>query len=56
LFQNAMQTLSQVIEQTEDLTLFTDGERRYGTLLFQICQEVLRTGCVGRPKKHSSLA
>ena len=56
LFKNAMQTLSQVIEQTEDLTLFTDGERRYGTLLFQICQEVLRTGHVGRPKKHSSLA
>lgn len=56
LFKNAMQTLSQVIEQTEDLTLFTDGERRYGTLLFQICQEVLRTGHVGRPKKHLSLA
>jgi transposase-like protein len=56
LFERAMQTLSQVIEQTEDLTLFTDGERRYGTLLFQICQEAVRTGRVGRPKKHSSLA
>jgi transposase-like protein len=56
LFERAMQTLSQVIEQTEDLTLFTDGERRYGTLLFQICQEAVRTGRVGRPKKHSSPA
>lgn len=56
LFERAMQTLSQVIEQTEDLTLFTDGERRYGTLLFQICQEAVRMGRVGRPKKHSSPA
>ena len=51
-----LQFVRQVIEQTEDLALFTDGERRYGTLLFQIYQEVLRTGRVGRPKKHSSLA
>lgn len=32
LFESAMQTLSQVIEQTGDLTLLTDGERRYGNL------------------------
>ena len=31
--------------------MFTDGERRYGNLLFEICQEVLRTGKPGRPKK-----
>jgi hypothetical protein len=51
LFESAMQTLSQVIDQTEDLSLFTDGERRYGNLLFEICQQVLRTGKPGRPKK-----
>lgn len=51
LFEAAMKTLSQVIEQTEDLTLLTDGERRYGNLLFEICQEVIRTGNPGRPKK-----
>jgi transposase-like protein len=56
LFQQAMATLAQVIEQTDDLTLLTDGERRYGNLLFELCQEVVRTGQVGRPKKHSSLA
>jgi hypothetical protein len=56
LFEGAMQTLSQVIEQTEGLTLFTDGERRYGTLVFEICQEAVRTDQVGRPKKHSSPA
>lgn len=51
LFETVMQTLSQVIEQTGDLALLTDGERRYGNLLFEICQEVLRTGRPGRPKK-----
>jgi hypothetical protein len=51
-----MATLAQVIEQTNDLTLLTDGERRYGNLLFELCQEAVRTGQVGRPKKHSSLA
>jgi hypothetical protein len=29
-----MSLLCQVIEQTGDLTLLTDGERRYGSLLF----------------------
>jgi hypothetical protein len=56
LFKQAMTTLTEVIERTDDLTLFTDGERRYGNLLFEICQEVIRTGQVGRPKKHLSPA
>mgnify|MGYP001822460862 CR=1 FL=1 len=55
LFKQAITTLAQVIEQTDDLSLFTDGERRYGNLLFEICQEIIRTGQVGRPKKLSSL-
>jgi transposase-like protein len=50
LFQAAMETLAQVIEQTQDLTLVTDGERRYGHLLFEICRQALRTGQVGRPR------
>lgn len=54
LFEQAMATLARVVEQTDDLTLLTDGERRYGSLLFDLCQEVIRTGQVGRPKKHSS--
>ena len=52
LFQRAMETLAQVIEQTDDLTLVTDGERRYGNLLLDICHETLRTGQVGCPQKH----
>ena len=55
LFKHAMSTLAQVIEQTDDLTLLTDGERRYGNVLFELCQAVIRSGQVGRPKKHSSL-
>jgi hypothetical protein len=45
----AIETLAKVIEQTEELSLVTDGERRYGNLLFEICQEVVRMGQVGRP-------
>jgi hypothetical protein len=30
--------------------LITDGERRYGNLLFELCQELVRTGKRGRPK------
>jgi hypothetical protein len=51
LFEKAMQTLAQVIQQTGDLTLGTDGERRYGTVRFDICRTVLRAGKVGRPKQ-----
>lgn len=29
----------------------TDGERRYGNLLFEICHEVIRSGRRGRPPK-----
>mgnify|MGYP001121987014 CR=1 FL=1 len=50
LFQQAINTLSEVIEQTEEVSLVTDGERRYGNLLFDICCEVVRTGKPGRPK------
>jgi hypothetical protein len=33
------------------VTLLTDGERRYGNLLFELCSQALRTGKRGRPKK-----
>jgi hypothetical protein len=39
MFQKAMSLLCQVIEQTGDLTLLTDGERRYGGLLFELCNQ-----------------
>ena len=36
---------------TECLQLFTDGEKRYSQLLFDICHEVLKTGKRGRPAR-----
>jgi hypothetical protein len=47
----AIETLSLVIEQTDDLILVTDGERRYSKLLFDICYDLIRNGKPGRPKK-----
>jgi hypothetical protein len=52
LFEEALQLLCEVIEQTQDLTLLTDGERRYGKILFAICHEVSRSGQPGRPTKR----
>lgn len=51
LFLEAVGTLSELFEQSETLSLFTDGERRYSQLVFDICQEVLRNGKRGRPRK-----
>ena len=51
LFTQAIRQLCRVMKQTGDLTLLTDGERRYGNILFEICHQVLRKGTRGRPKK-----
>jgi hypothetical protein len=50
LFLGAMQTFKELIEQTKDITLLTDGERRYGNILFDICHEVVKSGQPGHPK------
>jgi hypothetical protein len=52
LFQQALQGLVAVIEQTQDLTLLSDGERRYGNILFSICHDLLQNGRPGRPGKR----
>ena len=51
LFEKAIKMLAEIIHQTGDLTLLTDGERRYGKILFEICHELLHTGKRGRPRK-----
>ena len=51
LFLSAIQTLSEIIRHTDDVTLVTDGERRYSILLFEICQELFRSGRRGRPRR-----
>lgn len=52
LFEKALQCLAQVIEQTDNLSLLTDGERRYGNILFDICHDIIRNGKPGRPLKR----
>ena len=51
LFEKAIKTMAELVDQTEDITLLTDGERRYGNILFETCHELLRTGKPGRPRK-----
>ena len=52
LFLEAMLTVAELFERsTESVQLFTDGEKRYSQLLFDICNEVLKTGKRGRPSK-----
>jgi transposase-like protein len=51
LFFQSMQILKNIIDQTHDVTLVTDGERRYGNILFEICHEVIHDGRRGRPPK-----
>jgi hypothetical protein len=51
LFMNAMEVLADVIKSTGDLSLVTDGERRYSKYLFQICYDLIKDGKPGRPKK-----
>jgi hypothetical protein len=51
LFKRAIKSLASMARQTQDLSLFTDGERRYGTLLFEICHELVKNGKPGRPQK-----
>lgn len=52
LFEQALTSLAKGVEQTGSISLLTDGERRYGNLLFEICDDVIRTGKPGRPKKR----
>jgi len=51
LFHKAITSLDKIARQTQALSLFTDGERRYGHLLFELCHELVQNGKPGRPKK-----
>ena len=51
LFLKAMKKLVKMIKKDKDITLVTDGERRYATTLFTICSELLKTGKKGQPKR-----
>jgi hypothetical protein len=43
--------LDKIARQTHALRIVTDGERRYGHLLFEICHALVNHGKPGRPKK-----
>ncbi|MDQ7003055.1 MAG: hypothetical protein Q9N02_10295, partial [Ghiorsea sp.] len=51
MFQAIMKVIASYIEQSQDLTFLSDGERRYGNTLFDLCAEQLRNGKRGRPPK-----
>jgi IS1 family transposase len=51
LFYKVIRRLKKVIGQSGTTCLFTDGERSYGKILFEICNEVIHTGKQGRPAK-----
>ncbi|MGH8060148.1 MAG: hypothetical protein ACREOH_23405 [Candidatus Entotheonellia bacterium] len=51
LFRRAIRTLGRGVKTTHNLTLITEGERRYGQVLFEIGFEPLHTGKRGRPPK-----
>lgn len=51
LFLFTIEKLVEIMKQTGNLTLFTDGERRYSNFLFNLCCEAVKTGQRGRPRK-----
>jgi hypothetical protein len=51
MFEAVMGRVAEYIEQSEDVTFLSDGERRYGNTLFDLCAEPLREGQRGRPPK-----
>ena len=51
LFRSVMSTVCKFIDRAQDVTILSDGERRYGNMLFSLCAEALRTGKRGRPPK-----
>ena len=51
MFEAVMNTVSAYIEQSQDVTFLSDGERRYGNQLFAQCAQILLTGKPGRPPK-----
>ncbi len=51
LFKNVMENIAKMIDKTGDITFISDGERRYGNTLFDLCSSKLNNGKPGRPKQ-----
>jgi hypothetical protein len=46
-----MRSVAMSMKRTQDTTFLSDGERRYGNALFELCAQTVRTGKRGRPRK-----
>ncbi|WP_246327729.1 IS1 family transposase [Candidatus Competibacter phosphatis] len=51
LFKKVMRSVAMYMKRTQDTTFLSDGERRYGNALFELCAQTVRTGKRGRPRK-----
>jgi hypothetical protein len=51
LFKSVMKSVCGFIQRTKDFSFFSDGERRYGQTLFDMCAKTLKTGHRGRPRQ-----
>lgn len=51
LFTGVIERLVELIKQTKEFTLLTDGERRYGNILFELCNETINDDQEESPMK-----
>ena len=51
LFNKVMRSVAAYVKRTQDITFLSDGERRYGNTVFELCAQTVRTGKRGRPRK-----
>lgn len=51
MFRSVMSTVAKYIDKSDDVTFLSDGERRYGNMLFELCADAFRSGKRGRPRK-----
>ena len=51
LFKKVVQSVAAYVRRTQDTTFLSDGERRYGNAVFELCARTVRTGKRGRPRK-----
>lgn len=50
-FKKVMRSVAAYMKRTQDTTFLSDGERRYGNTLFELCAQTGRTGKRGRPRR-----
>ena len=51
LFKKVMRSVAAYVKRTQDTTFLSDGERRYGNTLFELCARAVRTGERDRPRQ-----